>query len=684
MEEKILSEENIYLDKTLKVIDKKIDHIETNLLKKVDSIDDFKKNIQSAKLEMDNIEYGNIIENENKKVISANEEYKNLNRLKKSSKNPYFGRIDFIENNESEKIYVGLCGIEENFNFYIYDWRTPIASMFYNHGVGEASYLALDGQIKGQITLKRQFKFEDSKIKHYFDTNVNIDDPFLQDVLASASGEKMKNIVTTIQQEQNEVIRNVNDNILIVQGSAGSGKTSVALHRIAYLLYQKKDLNSNNIVIFSPNDVFSNYISDVLPELGENNVRETTFSSFSWKHLSNFKKLENYIEFSERYYKSDLFDKKNFLQIKSKLSDDFSLIIKNYIDKVTKEIYFTKDLVLTRKNLNIVGFEDYIITKEELEILFKERYSTVSLMNRLDVIGISISDKLGISYKKYSKMIKRMLKEIISRKLDIILIYNEIVTSNVFLEKFKVSGKKINTNMLNYEDIVPLLYLTFEMTEYPSNSYIRQVVIDEAQDYTKLQLSLLAKIFVFADFTILGDVNQTINPFYKYNTLEEIKNLFKNRTKYIELNKTYRSSYEIVEHNNKILGLTNSLAVRKDTNTKVLYKKDCLENKYKSIYKDILDMIELKLSRIAIITKNYSEADSIYNELKDLIDIKQVNSKEISNLIVLPVSIAKGLEFDGVIVYSDEKNKYKDIDKNLFYVACTRAQHKLVVYNQDM
>lgn len=687
MERNILREENIYLAETHEIIVKKINDIEKVSNKKVDAIEQLKKDLQSSKKEMDKTEFASNIESVNTTIGLANESFKRLNQLRRAVQNPYFGRIDFVDkNNVKEKIYVGLCGIDENFKFYIYDWRTPIASLFYNYGVGEAKFETIDGDVYGDISLKRQFKFENKKIKHYFDTNINIDDPFLQDVLASASSDKMKNIVTTIQSEQNEVIRNTKDKILVVQGSAGSGKTSVALHRIAYLLYQKKDLNSNNIIIFSPNDVFSSYISNVLPELGENNVNEVTFNDFAKEYLRGFKKLENYIEFSERYYKNKTMNADEFNQIKIKLSDDFTSFIFDYIQREIATIYFTDDLILNRKNLNIVAFDDYTIDKDRLNMMFHERYSKVSFMNRLEKIAISISDELGISYKKYSKIIGRMLKEIINKKIDIKLLYNDIVSSELFFDKFGQFGNKINLNtkILKYEDITPLLYLTFEMTEYPSRSYIKQVVIDEAQDYTKTQIGIFSKVFSFADFTVLGDVNQSISPFYKYGQLDEIQSCFKTKVKYVELNKTYRSSYEIVSHNNKILGLNNSLAVRSGNCNPVLYKKDNQSNNFNCIYQNILELQKSGIIKIAIITKTYLEAEQIYDILKNIIDIEQINSKKINNLVVLPVSLAKGLEFDAVLVYSDEKNKYTKNDINLFYVACTRAQHELIIYNQDL
>ncbi len=686
MNNKDLKIEKEYLNNTLSIIAKKITQIETVLEEKVGDINQFKKELQVLKREVDRAEFVTNVEHLNRSVSTTNESFKKLNQLIKASNNPYFGRIDFTdEDNNCEKIYIGLCSVDKNFEYYVYDWRSPISSMFYNYGVGEASYISPEGKKRGQISLKRQFKFENAKIKHYFDTSINIEDPFLQDVLASSSSQKMKNIVTTIQQEQNEVIRNIEDKILIVQGSAGSGKTSVALHRIAYLLYQNKKLTSNNIIIFSPNDVFSNYISDVLPELGESNVKETTFVHFASFHLQGFNKIESYLEFSERYYKSEKFNQKDFLQIKSKLSDELPQFISLYLTEIINNIAFNDDLVLNRKNLNIIGFEECIIQKEELRNMFHDRYSKVYLMERLDCIATSLSDRLGISHKKYTKIIKKKLKDIINRKINIKDIYNEIIASDKYLNQFKIRGEKISSNcqLLKYENVLPLLYLTFEMSGYPCQSYIKQVVIDEAQDYTKLQFKLIHKVFRFADFTILGDVNQTINPFYKYNKLDAVKDCFKREIKYIELNKTYRSSYEIIEHNNKILGLTNCYAVRKSNNIGVLYKKDNLENKYNYIYEDILEMQQKGMKKIAVVTKNYSETNQIYEHLKERLNIKLVSEKEINDLIVLPVSIAKGLEFDGVIVYSDEKNKYSTFDKNLFYIACTRAQHQLIVYNQN-
>lgn len=675
-----MKQEEEYLKKTLAVIKELIENDNNSIKDKMAEIQEMKKYLWENNAMLDDAEIASGMYNVNCDVGYTNENIKKLMKLKKSLENPYFGRVDFESDGFSEQIYIGINGIAKDLNFYVFDWRTPIASLFYNYGTGPASYEAPSGTISGNISLKRQYKISNKKIERCFNSDLNIDDDYLQEILANASSEKMTNIVNTIQKEQNEIIRNVNDKYLIVQGIAGSGKTSVALHRIAYLLYKEKNLNSNNVLIFSPNDVFSQYISNVLPELGEDNVLQTTFSDFASAYIRDFKEIESFTQFIDRYYKNDSISEEEYKITKYKISNEFKELIDIYIEKYKENISFISSIIINGKSIKI----------DELNRLLKTAFDKFPLSERIDRISEYVCEQNNISYKKYGKVIREKIKTVVNFNLDVKKMYQDIISSDQFK---KCAGLKENTDFtvgkqLRYDDLLPLMYIYFETNGYPKNNSIRHIIIDEAQDYSLLQFYMLKKIFYTASFTVLGDIHQTINPYYIYDNLNSINSIFENKGKYIELNKTYRSSQEIIEFTNQILGLDNACSVRKNNAIPVTMRSIPKEQAAIQIMHDIELMRENGIKRIAIITKNNLETIELYDKLKEQLDdinIVQQNAKtgtSIGNLVVLPSYISKGLEFDGVISYTDENNEYQEKDKYLFYVVCTRAQHNLTVYNQ--
>ena len=299
-----IKKEKKYLDNCINVIKDYLSELGQELYEKEEKSQEFKKYIWDNKASLDPTELKSLMSDNDLEVYLMMQKGKYFQRLFKIQNSPYFGSIIFEEENEpSKNIYLGITHLEDkNKNYLIYDWRAPISSLFYDYEVGECSYKAPEKIIKGNLKRKRQYKIEDGKIKHIFDNSINIDDSLLQEVLSNDGSEKMKNIVNTIQQEQNKIIRNVEDKSLIVQGIAGSGKTSVALHRIAFLLYKIENLSSKNVLIFSPNNVFSEYISNVLPELGEDNPSETTYANFLESCIKEYKTIETFTEFIARYY----------------------------------------------------------------------------------------------------------------------------------------------------------------------------------------------------------------------------------------------------------------------------------------------------------------------------------------------------------------------------------------------
>ena len=677
----VLNEEKEYLKKVEEILSGLIEASGEIVQKQQRENQELKKMIWDTRTEHTDSEYNAQLNEINHNTSILSENVKQALNYQKAIYSPYFGRIDFRRDgrNNNMQVYVGLTTIKEGMNFYVFDWRTPIASLFYNYSVGEAQYEAPRGIIKGQIDLRRQYKIENGELKRVIESDITIDDEFLQEILANSSSDKMRNIVTTIQQEQNEIIRNRSTNNLVVQGVAGSGKTSVALHRIAYLLYQRKDLNSDNILIFSPNDIFAEYISDVLPELGEDNVLNTTFSDLSSAYIKN-RKIQSFSNFIEEYYDSEKNELKNEM-IRFKLSDEYKNVLDLYM------LYYTKSHCLKESFEFVVGnSREVYIDKDEINDLFTNKYGHLPIVERLNQIVDYICSKDNIPFSKYNATVKSQLRKAMGIDLDVRRVYSDFMNNPIYTDNFDFDVTEFydRSKPVQYEDIMGTLYLNFELNDYPYNTYVKHIVIDEAQDYSKLQLYIIKKMFPHATYTILGDVNQTINPFYKYNTLESLKEIFGDSTEYYELLKSYRSSPEITDYANNILGLGSDLAVRNSTNKPVINEEENPAIFESQIYEDIQRMRNDGLKRIAIITRNKKEAQELCSKLENNTDgiSFSTSSMQNDNVIIVPAYIAKGLEFDGVIAYTKPDDYYTEEEKNLYYVVCTRAQHQLVVYNQ--
>ena len=664
-EETLIEEKR--LDDTINLIRGKISSLGQELYDRDEKVTEFKKFMWDNRGGMDAAELKTMMSDNDLEINMMMKKGEYFQKLFKIQNNPYFGRIVFKTNEGTDDVYIGITHVvDDKNNYYVHDWRSPICNLFYDYEVGSANYLAPMGRIYGEITKKRQYTIKDGKLLHIFDNNINIDDELLQEVLASESSDKMKNIVNTIQTEQNKVIRNTDDKNLIVQGIAGSGKTSVALHRIAFLLYKIDNLNSNNVLIFSPNRIFSEYISNVLPELGENNTMQTTINDFLDMEIKEFKKVETFTSFIERSYTN----RDDFEFIKYKQSDKIYDDIDKYIVNLSNKLRFVDDL-FTR---------DYSYTLDELNYMFKDRYSKFGVSERLKFMADKISEK---NFKGSLGKSKKILKELYDRlniKVNLLDIYIDFFKSGFSDYRKDISYIKNNKNIINYDDACLYVYIKCKLYGYNYNTYIKEIVIDEAQDYSLGQIKLISKIFKNASYTILGDVNQTINPYYKYDSLEELTKVL-DSSKYIELTKTYRSTEEIINYSNRILGLSHVSAIRRNESIPVIEKKE--EVLDKQLRSDI-EQCKNNGKSMAIITKNQDECNKIYGLLKDLgISKLDNNSKKFNReFVVVPVYMAKGLEFDSVIIYTDKDNKYKLDEKYLYYVAITRAQHKLIVYNQ--
>ncbi len=660
--------EQEWLYQVLEKLDGTLQELSDEISSKTKQDLDFQKMVWKDKYDMDKVEKQQFMTSslqEATLLLAKDRYFRKLLRMKNS---PYFASIVFDEINSHHEIYMGITYLKDNENDnIIYDWRSPICSLFYDNELGECSYIAPEGEIKGILNRKRQYKIEQGKLLGVFDNSINISDALLQEVLAEKSDDKMKNIVNTIQKEQNEVIRDIDNKTLIVQGIAGSGKTSVALHRIAFLLYKIKGLTSSNVLIFSPNQIFTEYISNVLPELGEDNTLQTTFHDYLSNHLKEYRKVESFMEFIAKYYtkKED-----NIALIEYQQSEKIITDIKNYIEDLINNFTFHQGFV-----------ENHIFsyTKEELTQMFN-RFQRFPLVDRIHQMAIKLSEMNYNGSKKKVSTYRKLIMESCNFIKDYRKIYVDFYHSA--FSKFSLSAQDeknlLKSREIMYQDALLMVYMKGLLEGFPYENQIKEVVIDEAQDYNKLQYIILKEIFKRANFTILGDVNQSINPYHHYLSLESLKDVFKEKCRYIELNKTYRSSSEIIEYTNKILGLNHVSAIRKDTNTPVIVEKN--HEFILSRWVELLEGLKNKYQSIAIITIDDKTAEDLFFQLKEKMDISLLNlhtEKFAKDLVVLPVYVAKGLEFDCVIVYLSSLEFAKE--KNLFYTACTRAQHQLII-----
>ncbi|WP_088225551.1 UvrD-helicase domain-containing protein [Desulfosporosinus sp. FKB] len=651
-----------------------------------------------------------------------------IKNLKKMINSPYFGRFDFIEKglSEKEKIYVGLYNLMDRSTgqVYVYDWRAPISSIFYRYELGEVMYDTPAGVSRGDVSLKRQYKIRDSKLKYFFDCGVRITDEILQEVLSHNTSAKMKNIIETIQKEQDVIIRDRDHELLIVQGAAGSGKTSIALHRIAFLLYEglNSNLRSNEVVIISPNTVFSHYISSVLPELGEENVKQSVFDDLISEAFQG--------RFGEETRDMQI---ETLIHSRGKASDD---VRRQSIDfkgsRVFKQIL---DRLLWYYAHRLILFEDVyyngtiLATRQQLKNRFLHNEIGIPMAKQLKIIETFLLKKVHPLQKKRLQRLEKIVEKSEGHEFEIksfsrllairqavafrerIQKFTNIDYNDLYMLLFKNRGlllklaqgltlpetieeiisttlQNLRKGQVHYEDYVPLLYLKLKIKGNDVVSGIKHVVIDEAQDYTPLQYEVFKMLYNNATYTVLGDINQTIEKTTEgslYDDISEILN--KGKTIKLSLNKGYRSTCEINTFTQSLLGEGTqhgySSIERHGEEPKVI-PRETLEAMDQSIIEDIAKSTEQGYESVAVICKTQEDAEKVFSRLKKSVQltlIKPRGGEVTKGTLVIPTYMAKGLEFDVVIAYDVSKENYaSDFDRQLLYITCTRALHRLVIY----
>ena len=700
---KELSEEKVYLNNTIKKINDLLKSYGVSSEKQDKDIIQHRKFLWDNRNELDEIEI-----NENCGQVAINEKLHSnkisrIRTLEKQLSNPYFARLDFREDGEdTESFYIGLSTVEDedSFDIFVFDWRSPVANMFYDFEVGPAYYDAPVRRIEGHIEFTRQYNIRNGEIVFMHNSNESLCDEALTSMLSGNATDKMKNIVASIHKEQNDIIRSDDSKILFIQGAAGSGKTSIALHRSAYLLYKhRKNLSADNILIFSPNEVFAEYISDVLPELGESNIRQTTFELYSKRFLPS-----NYLYESKNdhldYIYSNHTDKNEF-KLRTK-----SMEYKNTIDFMNTLNKFIVDIPKLITNITPITIEGVqIVSKKSVEQTIFERFKDIPFLNRIEVIKQSLFSQVENKYlsskdnshfdyvedKKtfydYCKAQVNLQVDAMINTLDSVEIY-KLLWSNV--EKYTnidlKSTKELTLNYLNnnevkFEDITPIIYIRSSLEGFRSYGNMKHVLVDECQDYSPLFYEIIKKSFPNASLTIMGDLNQRIDKHSNVKSRNNITDVF-NDVKTVVLTKSYRSTANITNFTKDILDTHEPIeAVERMGENPTIYMVN--ENLTLKISEKINEMKNKGYKSIAVICKNKENSENLYSCLKEINnDINLITSDKCEFKIgvnVISSYIAKGLEFDAVIIADGES--YLSIeDKHLFYTACTRALHELYIY----
>lgn len=659
------------------------------------------------------------------------EQLKTLDRLKRS---PYFGRIDFIEDKEFEgdQLYIGIASLmdQDDENFLIYDWRAPISSMYYDFTPGEASFDAVDGTVTGEITLKRQFIIKNGSLDGMFDTGVTIGDQLLQQALGNNASTAMKSIVATIQKEQNQIIRNETSKYLIVQGVAGSGKTSAALQRIAYLMYRYREvLSGENMVLFSPNPLFTSYVANVLPELGEENMKQTTFlehleakAGSSLTIESPFEQMEYVLTgVSETNYDNKM------ESIHYKSSIDFKTMIDDFVSCLGGEGLFFK---------NITFRKQVLVSKEKIEDYFYSLDKSVAIPNRMELVSKWLLGEISKSQRKElnkdwvleeielldkedfleahqhvqgdddESLLEEeayLRKELLKKKfvplkkqvknldfVNILATYRELFNgwehSAIPLNWSRICDQTfadLSAKFLTWEDATPFVYFKGQLLGDTADRSIRQLIIDEAQDYSSFQYAYLQHVFPYTNMTLLGDLNQGI---YTHATRESTflpMDLGENYER-INLTKSYRSTKQIVEFTRHFAAGGELIEpFNRDGKKPVVTEFENFSNRNEQLVKTVRGLLDGGHETVAIICKTVKECEEIFSQLSSELSIKKIDEDTHSfekGILILPVFWAKGIEFDAVIIPdASDQNYAAESDRNLFYTACTRAMHELIM-----
>ncbi|EOU1757690.1 AAA family ATPase [Clostridium perfringens] len=622
---------------------------------------------------------------------------KKLKELTILKESPYFGRVTFndLEFDQKDTLYVGRFGVtpEGSYEPVIVDWRAPVASLFYHGSLGEASYTSPDGPIKCDIEGRRQIIVKKGELKGVFDSAIDVKDDILQMVLSNNSSDKLKDVIMTIQQEQDEIIRKERTSNIVVNGVAGSGKTTIALHRVAYLLYNYRKELEDKVLILGPNGIFMEYISQVLPSLGEVGVKQETFASFALKEMDS----ELYIMSFDKYLEKILSEDKEFIE-DAKYKNSYEIIedLDNLVKEMDKDYFHVED---------VKYFGDLVISKEEIEEMFNKHYDYMPLFRRSEkikrIILSKIKDKRDEKVWELNEELRKEKEKLtpeellieennleFRRKLRIREIVKEVMDSRAKLDSW-ISREDVldiydrfNGNKKEYtiNDLAPILYLAIKLEGKKATKDYRHVVIDEAQDYSPLQFKVVRELTGTKYFTVVGDVNQRLIKYSDLAPMMELGKIFDDVNPEIyNLNKSYRSTYEIMEYANKYLDEDRIIPIVRHGKPveEIEFHND--EELSESIIESLKEFSNEGLESIAIITRDKEELEKVYNLISNKVHLVKFDNEDVlykGGNVIIPSYFAKGLEFDGVIIVDNGSSKDENEDL-IKYIMSTRALHRL-------
>lgn len=618
---------------------------------------------------------------------------KRLSEFSKLKEVPYFGKVTFTEEEEgAEELYIGRFGLtpEETYEPVIVDWRAPIASLFYKGNLGEAEYSSPVGEIKTNIIGRRQIIIKKGELKGIFDSAVDVKDEILQMVLTSNSGEKLKDIVMTIQEEQDNIIRAPKEKVVVVNGVAGSGKTTIALHRVSYLLYNYRKQFGDKVLILGPNDIFIDYIAQVLPSLGESGgIEQTTFENFAIDEIGLEESVKGFSEYMEE---AMVGNEKALEEYKYKSSREFTRFLDSELNNMNKNYFNIKP---------VTYYGEEIVSIEEIRELFDKYYSYMPLFRRSEkikrVLTSKIKDKRDEKVRELNKEIKDKISKLSQeelviernnleflRRVKIREIVREVMNSRAELDEWikhenviELYKKITNTYELGYMDLAGILYFMVVLEGKKCKKEIKHVVIDEAQDYNLTQFKLIKELTGCKSFTIVGDTNQRLITTDEAPAMTNLEELFENNIELFKLEKSYRSTQEIMEYASKFLNENNVVPLVRNGEPVIEEEAESEEDMIETIISIIEDYEEEGLESKAIITKDKESLRKLSPLLKEKIKVLTFDREDIlykGGKVLIPAYYAKGLEFDGVILL--EEGKTNNLVK---YIMCTRALHRLSV-----
>ena len=622
---------------------------------------------------------------------------KKLKELTILKESPYFGRVTFndLEFDQKDTLYVGRFGVtpEGSYEPVIVDWRAPVASLFYHGSLGEASYTSPDGPIKCDIEGRRQIIVKKGELKGVFDSAIDVKDDILQMVLSNNSSDKLKDVIMTIQQEQDEIIRKERTSNIVVNGVAGSGKTTIALHRVAYLLYNYRKELEDKVLILGPNGIFMEYISQVLPSLGEVGVKQETFASFALKEMDS----ELYIMSFDKYLEKILSEDKEFIE-DAKYKNSYEIIedLDNLVKEMDKDYFHVED---------VKYFGDLVISKEEIEEMFNKHYEYMPLFRRSEkikrIILSKIKDKRDEKVWELNEELRKEKEKLtpeellieennleFRRKLRIREIVKEVMDSRAKLDSW-ISREDVldiydrfNGNKKEYtiNDLAPILYLAIKLEGKKATKDYRHVVIDEAQDYSPLQFKVVRELTGTKYFTVVGDVNQRLIKYSDLAPMMELGKIFDDVNPEIyNLNKSYRSTYEIMEYANKYLDEDRIIPIVRHGKPVEEIEFHNNEELSESIIESLKEFSNEGLESIAIITRDKEELEKVYNLISNKVHLVKFDNEDVlykGGNVIIPSYFAKGFEFDGVIIVDNGSSKDENEDL-IKYIMSTRALHRL-------